>query len=589
MTFYFAWIDKTEAFDADVHSREDESVFAFDMIHAEGGFAMLAIDIRNPRTSLLGPSRKQWFFLSQNGTALFKGRLVAVPEDLHKEIVRLNFIARPEDYPDQKIAVATALKFLPFFDPVWIDEQRLDDPDVVLESRAELWHIDRLTHAVTTSAINIGEDAGSVNVDDTGASTFTHFYDSLKISYGAIPLRKVQVNATVTWNQKATGSLDFTKTILGGFGGGLVSSYTGQGLQSDWPKTGADMHGGWSTGPLILKRVDGVTRPSRHTDVTIYNNADGDALSVPVIAQFYVWEFRIQFPISYDVSRARIETLAFATVARVQPLVTEALGADEETIVVSSKAVGEISKNPTASALDQGKPPIGDLRLRSYFLTIRGERSFAYLQLLARAKLLASARAVSLTIRAPFAEGVMLSCRQNGRIVDPRLPGGFANGKITQYRLVANGDGSQYCEVVLGATIGMGEDAPAPAPGTPDYVDEGYVEADYQTYTGQQKLLVTEDTIHEALGNSEINDDGIDFLALNDADQVVTNIEVLNNESQQAGVISHPFSEINAAIEALNHNFTEIILELKPLTGGPFETPFNYGESVVYVPKTMEL
>jgi hypothetical protein len=46
VTFYFAWVDPADAFNAGVHSREDENVYALEITHSEGDFAILALDIK---------------------------------------------------------------------------------------------------------------------------------------------------------------------------------------------------------------------------------------------------------------------------------------------------------------------------------------------------------------------------------------------------------------------------------------------------------------------------------------------------------------------------------------------------------------
>ena len=98
--------------------------------------------------------RKVWGWLSwDNGSEivpLFFGRLVAVPDDIHLEVVTLNFTARPADYETRKAAVADTMREPPFYDPVWIAEDKRDDPDVVLEARSELWNVDRVTHVLTS-------------------------------------------------------------------------------------------------------------------------------------------------------------------------------------------------------------------------------------------------------------------------------------------------------------------------------------------------------------------------------------------------------------------------------------------------------
>ena len=60
------------------------------------------MEIRNPRIGLLAPARRIWGWLSWDTgatiVALFFGRLVGVPSDLHQEVVTLTFTARPADY-----------------------------------------------------------------------------------------------------------------------------------------------------------------------------------------------------------------------------------------------------------------------------------------------------------------------------------------------------------------------------------------------------------------------------------------------------------------------------------------------------------
>jgi hypothetical protein len=121
-------------------------------------------------------------------------------------------------------------------------DERLDDPDTVLEARSQLWHIDRVTHAVTVSDINVGGD-GTLGVSE-------HDHTSLSVRFGAPPVRRVRVHAEISWDQIAEGTLDITDELLAasaaaGSPAGVVSSYTGQGLEADWPQQGDDLKGGW--------------------------------------------------------------------------------------------------------------------------------------------------------------------------------------------------------------------------------------------------------------------------------------------------------------------------------------------------------
>jgi hypothetical protein len=137
--FYLAWVDATDTAFTPDHVRDDEGVFSFTVSQAEGDFAALEIDIRNPRVGLLSAGRKQWAWLSwDNGSdvvPLFFGRLVGIPNDIHLELVRLVFTVRPADYGEQKAALAETMRTPPFWDPVFIAQYKRDDPDVVLEAR----------------------------------------------------------------------------------------------------------------------------------------------------------------------------------------------------------------------------------------------------------------------------------------------------------------------------------------------------------------------------------------------------------------------------------------------------------------------
>ena len=110
----------------------------------------------------MAPSRRVWAWLSwQNGAdlvPLFYGRLVGVPTDINQELVTLVFTARPADFVALKAAKAETLKVRPYYDPIWINPDALDDPDTVLEARSALWSIDRVTHEVDISDVLVGED-----------------------------------------------------------------------------------------------------------------------------------------------------------------------------------------------------------------------------------------------------------------------------------------------------------------------------------------------------------------------------------------------------------------------------------------------
>lgn len=235
MSFFFAWCGPGEAFSS-AHQREDEVVFAFDIIHQEGQLPILSIDIKNPHIGLLAPGRLQWVWLSYQSSLgvfpLFYGRLVALPSNLLGEAVTLQFLARPNNFLAQKQTIANSLMVEPFYDPIWIDPTKLTDPDTVLETYAMTWHVDRVTHVASISDIIFGED---------GTEEFKpedSFYDSVSISFAQSPQTQVVFDGTVQWTQAATGVIPLPDVSL--------SAWNGQQIINDWPKTGDQLHHGWS-------------------------------------------------------------------------------------------------------------------------------------------------------------------------------------------------------------------------------------------------------------------------------------------------------------------------------------------------------
>ena len=274
--FYFAWADKKEAFDPALHARIDEDIFKFDVEHSEGDFATLTAIVRNPRIGLLAPSRRVWAWLSwQNGAELvplFYGRLVGVPTDINQELVTLVFTARPADFVSLKEAKAETLKERPFYDPIWIDPDSLDDPDTVLEARSALWSIDRVTHAVDISDVLVGEDG----IEDFCAGEVP--YDWVEINLGETPLRSVSVDATVNWTQSATGTLSYAID---------VATYTGQSLISEWPAEGASLGGGWTVKTSYARDLNDVENVDTATYRVNWQNKEkkhalGDTMSISI-------------------------------------------------------------------------------------------------------------------------------------------------------------------------------------------------------------------------------------------------------------------------------------------------------------------
>lgn len=600
MSFYFAWVpDGGTTFGVE-HQVEDEQIFAFTIEHQEGDFASLSIDIVNPRVGLLGPDRDLWCWLSwrkpdTSVVALFHGRLVGVPETIDKTVVTLEFIARPEDYEEQKAALAESLKVAPYWDPIWIDADSIDDPDVVLEARPELWHIGRTDKLVTTSNILIPED-GQIAIGEADV-----FEESLEITYGDDPIRHAHMDATVTWDQTSKGTVDLTQSLITAFGGGTnISSYTGQGLEASWPVFGDDIGGGWTVGNSTLKLlstssnssfistpIDPSTAAPEEGDITIedwwadspegfdywYNLAVdawiAEQMANPTTeARFYKWVFQPHFEVNWDATRSRSETLSFDVLADIQELVV-----DEET----NAAVTDfsLSSDTIIDPVDPGElAPIGNVNSRTYFGLDRAAQSISYLLSYVRSRILISARAVEITFEVPFEIITGMSCRKGVILTLPDLPGGECEGKIISYEFGLD-NGELSGSVTIGCSIGKGNSLPAPDAGDPSYVVVGYV-VDYQTYIGATLDAIPGWLTYDAFSIPPV-DDGVDFNNMTPATVITDTAASALLTLATAGTLDQTFS-IGSRTYTLKTTLTAADQVLIGLT--PEETARNLADAI---------
>jgi phage tail protein X len=582
-TFYFAWVDQEDDTFSGAFLREDEDVFSFELAHNEGGFCALTLLIRNPNKGLLNPSRKQWAWFSVDlgdtagGQPLFFGRLVGMPETLVRQTVRLTFHARPPDYAARKETAAAALRVAPYWDPVWITPDLAGDPDAVLESRSALWHIDRVTHAVTVSDILEGED-GLIDLGDDVIR------NSIELNFGDIPATKITCTATVGWDQAALGSYDLKPALLaaakaaGTTTPGTISSFTGHGLMLDWPTEGARIGGGWSFGECSIRRADGVSVPTDYvTQVLSSNNGWFGANT----AEWPCWKMIPTYNVAYDVTRRRTEVLRFTLTADTQAFIADPDDMEPLNLTLSSDLVGEPVDAEEAL-------PIGSRLRRAYFSTERGRQSVEYLVTVCRARLRARARAVQIRGVTSLANGVDFSCRKSLRVEDARLPGGAATGKIISYALALDGNtGRATASFVIGCAVGKGN-AISEAVGAPTYAEDGYAETGWQRYAGASAEVVSGEVTVFDYSDILPDDDGLDFTQLTQ-EQVLQSLTVINGETAQRALIGAFGATVDETGNALDQAYTEVDLYLHPISKGPFETVYDITVSDLALPKTIDL
>lgn len=611
--YYFAWVAEGEAFDPDVHNRFDERVLSIEIDHSEGDIPNLTISLKNPRVGLLSAGRNVWCWLSFNpGTGIpipmFHGRLVGIPSDLHKNAVQLEFTARPPTLPDLKQAMAEDLKELPWWDDLWVDEAKTN-PDSVLESRSLLFHIDRTDLTLSLSDVLQGEDE-MITVED-------HLYESLSVSFGETPKRRIDVTAEISFKQEGHGDVDLTdqvhakfQTVGSPFNWPLVGSYTSDGLADDWPQPLDDLGGGWSMAATSVGAIyqtdagqfswdyqkvwtDKTADAKTEMQLAAGGNAIGGALNLTYVqttvqgdwvdwtAVFQVKAIDQHFIVHFDASRDRTEKITFSVEADVQPLLVDPEGTDVKSMEFSSSFVDK--------PVDPGDAlPIGDTRRNCYFPTDRGMKSVEHLLLLARAELRFSSRAVNMTFTVPRWI-TDISCRKSVTIVDPRLPGGQASGKITNYKLSAKG--KRTTEITIGCAAGKGVALPAAAGGDDVYATN--YSRGYTRREGAEVEVLEGELVYEPLDASVVDDDGVDLFNMVPS-TVLQSLTITNGPNDQQFIIDEACKAGGTGVApdpigALKEAATTVELQLVPVDGGAFFTEYALVVQPLVIPKLIDL
>lgn len=636
--FYFAWVDAPVGTESEIaflpeYAREDEQVFSFALRHVEGEFPELTLSIKNPKVGLLTPARKRWaWFAMDSGTEvvpLFFGRLVGVPQSIQNELVALTFVAKPVDFEEQRGALAESLKVAPYWDSQFISPEDWDDPDRALDARAQLWHVDRVTHEVTASDIVTPED-GHVALGESQV-----IYESLDVTFSTAPARSAIVTASFIWDQITSGTLDVTQSLLRKYHtvslnsvqnscgdvrtlqGNTLNLIGAAGMAKAWPKEGANIGGGWTVGVSSLRYLS----PERYADIQVadrdpYEHALEEVrnyISTTYAGNGYYGTGHINFnsiyyatptctawvpivptaphlELNFSVTRQYTETLTFELVADVAELYTDEASSEPLRL--------DMAEIKVDAADDTGELPISDVRRRTYLQTDRGLDSVEYLIALARANLLMRSRAIDVKFNVALDEGLELTCRKGVNLTDNRLPGGTATGKIKQYSLSFDGSsGRGIAEIVMGCTAGRGGSVSG-STGTPTYVEVGYT-GNYQVYENVVNALGTEVTYNASdVVGAAISDDGKDLLNVNEFDFVV-DISVTGGliaqddavTSDATGTVGSSYSlgEMNFVLKKLDRVETISSIEVVPVTGGPFTTSYVLTLSELKIPTGVDL
>lgn len=648
MPFYFAWCGPGEAF-SEAHLREDELILSFDIAHLEGQIPTLDVEVKNPHVGLLAPGRLQWawfsYFDGAAYTPLFYGRLIALPSNLLGEVVTLKFISRPTNFMAQKQSRAESLKVSPYYDPIWINQSMLDDPDTILESYSMAWHVDRFAQSVTVSDITFGEDVTEEFMPEDS------FYDSVSISFAQTTQNQVIFDGKIDWTQEEVGVVALPPTSI-------TAANSGQ-IATDFPKAGQTLADGVtvasSTVDITTGDVSGgkiapkeyhfqyknYEATHRDGDVLTYNFSQTGYLSGGVVhltgggtsgdpehgiaaEHHYSADYKgimnggnghpnvqANLSVRYEMQRGRTEILKFVMVSELQSIITTPDDAPFNPIKISMQG------SDVNLALAGQPPPLGYSGRSTFIPTDRGLQSMIYPMLVGRAHLMQAARAVKVSFDCTFERALTLSCRKNALLHDARLPGGQVIGKITEYHIKGSGDsGDLVGTVQLESTIGTGNQIFI-SEGNPTYVADGYAAVGYQFYENADLSLPTSDMTIEMPASVQVDDGLVTPLTLN---QIVTKF-VIHQGVQMDDILSSsaPFTpsfptdipvnnpglpsvetQYNSAVTAGNlidqtlaaaiqADPTWIELQIQPVANQSFHAEYDLGVGILVVPKMINL
>jgi hypothetical protein len=490
MIYYFAWLKEKEPFSPEIHCRHDEEIFYLEIHHKSGGFPLADVVISPSKKG--GGYEAPYALLSwdwgQGPQVGFYGRLLTMPLAIEGEYVRLQFTAEPEDSQAQLSQLHEQLKDTPHWDPLFVPQSAQGDPRESLESRSALYEWSRTSGQVTLSSLFQG--AHSIDLGENFKP------DSLKIRLTQVPLSSVKVTLKAEWIQHAFGQEDIAPLIASHFPHGQMSTLTPEHFKMSWPGAGVSL-GRSGYGVMRSQLVEKF--PSGSLDLP-----QGEACQTP---PFWHEEGEKGKPSQSRLPRAwfsgvlqvgwlyrqkRREVVTFTLFQKTQPLgpfssrqrslgiALQPVGTDfplvpwspqkpyqqgqrvlwEGKVYTCQEDHGPTGTQPVASSQWGGEGLAYGLThpaQASFFNTDRGRHAIGHALDCAKAHLVATSRAVELTVTGQWQSLSSLSTDHTLSLVDPRLPGGRASGKVVSYKMVADGQkGDFYVTVTIACALGEG-------------------------------------------------------------------------------------------------------------------------------------
>jgi len=562
---FFAEVDPGTPFNPVVHNVFDQQVMNLTISQDENQFAIAEVEIVNNGDGLLNPTRKKRVFISEeiSGVAVlqFSGRIIGYPNDLSSETVKVLYLAQPEGWEATQKTFFDTLKVGPFYNDLYVSESRRDIEGDILAGYSSFIYWDRVDETVQLSDIIEGTDF--IDLTDN------IFFDTIRTEIGDPPLKSINLNVEVQWEQFGVGEVDaglaitaeFTNTAIGT---AQINTLTPLSFEDAFK--GVRIPNGYSVLSNKLSATADdfglVNADLRSGIITVlasdFPTKSGSVAGNRQVSVPRVW-YQSELKLQAVYQQKRRENLKISVSADIQDIALINDKPEELFLRI---------QDPTAAAqgsVFSGKKPSFFTDEPTGLLTTLGREVVEHGLMRVIARLKKTARVVEVQFECPFELVRNITTDTSIRFDYDRFPGGQIRGKVTNYILDWDGDsGQRTARIRIASTIGLGIDGVPTGAG-------GEVEVGLRTYDNEFGAATMESSIFYDLPVPPVIENPIDVEQMEIDDQfLIDNTTVTGDGETQKDLfldedILTPVFGTGRPDTVLENNPTRVEMDLKSL------------------------
>lgn len=434
MSIYFSFANPGAAFSAATHAVESNAR-AITVTMREEESAVAVVELPNADVAgIMGPAFPRACWISQDdagGTPqpLFHGRVTGTPQNSGADFTRVEFVATPSDMATARAGALTALKTLPFYDPLFHDVGD-DDPVEVLDGYSRVWDVNPKTWAVTTVPLDGDGSAFVIDPELIDADSWAE-----KVTHDPIPTVAISIEAQ--WLQKASGIVDAGAQIRAAAGGVVTTISPSEAFADCWPAPDTSLGGGWR---VVEANVNPQLPANRKWPSVSFEAQDGEKLYCA--RQTYAPIFTAE----WQFSQRRVERLNFVVTSDAQSISFSP--PEGERIDFKLRDVTQNHVDGVAAAIAENSA--------TFFPTPRGRQTVDHALCVAASRIAHSLRCIDVTFTCPGwpAELITLATTNKAEVTTSIATGGWVRGKVKE---ISRSFGSGFeTRITLSVSVGTG-------------------------------------------------------------------------------------------------------------------------------------